>query len=252
MGINGSGDGSGCLSTIGLVTVLAIIGYLIFGGSVSLGKVALIVVLIGAGVVILGVALLLLFLKLNEKDTAATQMVNKANADNNIKLTLSVDKRKQIIVYFNEKYCLNLNDGDIKTILDASYTNKNWTAQVMDMDREYSSISQWYSTDDSGVKVYLLVFPVQNVSSDYEIQKKIVLDSFNDIFSKTDMKRYSCIQECISSINEKYMTSFDDASFMFVYRLLEKKGFKYELPSATINYTNGTSEIDELMKKYDN
>lgn len=52
----------------------------------------------------------------------------------------------------------------------------------------------------------------------------------------------------MQSINNRFMTNFDESSFMMAYRFPENNGRKYELPSMGIVKT--TAEIDAPEEKY--
>lgn len=164
-------------------------------------------------------------------------------------LTRSVPKRKKIIEKFNKKYGLNLTEKEIDRIVDASYMSNCWEREIYDMSREYDSVFQWYSGDSGWLRAYLHAFPVQSVSSDFELQKTICLDSFDQIFRDINPGKYTTTDECIEAINQRYLTAFDDSTFMIAYRFLEANGRHYELPH--LGVMRNESDIDKLKHKYD-
>lgn len=99
-------------------------------------------------------------------------------------LTRAVPKRRKIIQKFNQKYDLYLTDEEINRIVDASYMSNCWEREILDMDQKYDTISQWYRGDSAWLRAYLHAFPVQNVTSDFESQRSICLDTFYQVFSE--------------------------------------------------------------------
>ncbi|MGN0514998.1 MAG: hypothetical protein ACI4GD_12035 [Lachnospiraceae bacterium] len=117
-----------------------------------------------------------------------------------------------------------------------------------DMNRTYNSESEWYNSETGWLRAYIKAFNIQNISSDFEYQKQVCLDNFDEIFSSTDIGSFYSVEECIRQINDRFLTNFDELSFMIAYRFLEKNGKKYMLPQTGI--VKMTTEIDELEKKY--
>ena len=58
------------------------------------------------------------------------------------------------------------------------------------------------------------------------------------------------IDQAIRKINEKYLTNFDETTFMIAYRYMESKGKKYSF--AFNQVLNTREDIDELLQKYEN
>ena len=142
----------------------------------------------------------------------------------------AVPKRIKIVEKFNDKYNLTLTPSQIQTIVDASYVSTDWEYLILSMQKEYQTIHQWYKAPIGGwLRVYLKVFDVQTVSSDMAQQKRICIDSFDQIFRSIDLTSYNTPAWDISRINNTYMTNFDDISFMMAYRFLEANGRKYTL-----------------------
>ncbi len=164
-------------------------------------------------------------------------------------LTRSVPKRRKIVEKFNKKYSLSLTEKEIDRIVDASYMSNCWEREIYDMNREYDSVFQWYNGDSGWLRSYLHAFPVQSVSSDFELQRTICLDSFDQIFRDINPGNYTTIDDCIDAINQRYLTSFDDSTFMIAYRFLEANGRHYELPHMGV--MRNESDIDKLRHKYD-
>jgi hypothetical protein len=164
-------------------------------------------------------------------------------------LTKSVPKRRKIIEKFNNKYNLNLTDAEINRIVDASYMSFSWEREIYDMDRDYNSVFEWYNSETSWLRAYLRVFPVQSVSSDFKRQFQICLDVFDDIFNTVKPSTYASVDDCVDAINKRYLTSFDETTFMIAYNFLNANDRKHELPRT--GATKMYSELDSLMSKYD-
>ncbi|MGN0152084.1 MAG: hypothetical protein ACI39Q_06390 [Wujia sp.] len=164
-------------------------------------------------------------------------------------LTRSVPKRRKIVEKFNKKYKLSLTEKEIERIVDASYVSNCWEREIYDMDREYDTLYQWYNGASGWLRAYLHAFPVQSVSSDFEMQRNICMDSFDQIFRDIQPGKFATIDDCVDAINNRYMTVFDETTFMIAYRFLESNGRKYELPH--LGVMRNESEMDRLKRKYD-
>lgn len=164
-------------------------------------------------------------------------------------LTKAVPKRRKIIQKFNQKYDLYLTDEEINRIVDASYMSNCWEREILDMDQKYDTISQWYRGDSAWLRAYLHAFPVQNVTSDFESQRSICLDTFYQVFSEIDPGKYESVESCVREINHRFMTNFDDITFSVAHRFLADNGYKFELPNFDVRGVK--SDIDRLKDKYD-
>lgn len=164
-------------------------------------------------------------------------------------LTKSVPKRRKIIEKFNKKHSLNLTDEEIDRIVDASYMSNCWECEIYEMDSDYKSIMQWYRSDTGWLRAYLHAFPVQSVSSDFEMQHKIVLESFDTIFGQIHPEKYASVDDCVRAINDTYFTLFDETTFMIAYRFLEANNIKYPMPH--VDLVRSDSVLDQLKAKYD-
>ena len=117
------------------------------------------------------------------------------------------------------------------------------------MQEEYYSQYEWFNSDTGWLRAYLKVFPIQSVSSDFARQRYICLDVFEQIFTEVGIEQYSNVDECIDAINNKYMTFFDENTFMIAYRFLEANGRRFKLPG--LDVIRNESDLDRLMNKYD-
>lgn len=164
-------------------------------------------------------------------------------------LTRAVPKRRKIIQKFNQKYDLYLTDEEINRIVDASYMSNCWEREILDMDQKYDTISQWYRGDSAWLRAYLHAFPVQNVTSDFESQRSICLDTFYQIFAEIDPGKYESVESCVREINQRFMTNFDDITFSIAHRFLADNGYSFSLPRYDMH--GAKSDIDRLKDKYD-
>mgnify|MGYP006988843344 CR=1 FL=1 len=164
-------------------------------------------------------------------------------------LPKSAARRTRIVRKFNEQYNLYLTDDQIKRIVDASYMSVAWKNEVEAMASKYDSVYQWLVGDTAYLRAYLKVFAVQDVTSDFPQQMQIVMDSFEEIFDYSDTISGLTLERRIEMINSKFLTNFDDITYMIAYRYLESLGLHHELGQTQINRIDGT--FDDLVAKYD-
>lgn len=157
-------------------------------------------------------------------------------------------KRRRIIEEFNEKYSLCLTPAQINSIVNASYMSEIWRNEIYAMSRKYTVVYEWFNDRMAWLRAYLYVFKVQDVISDIDEQERICVYAFNEIFSYADSLDKMPLSMKIKYINDKYMTNFDDATYMIAYRFLEKRGIKHNKSNPDI--VNKNAEVDELLKKY--
>ena len=164
-------------------------------------------------------------------------------------LTRSVAKRQKIVEKFNKKYALNLTESEVKRIVDASYMSNCWEREIYDMDKSYDNVAQWYKADTAWLRAYLRAFPVQNVTSDFENQRRLCMDAFDQIFQAVNPEKFMSVEDCVDEINRRYMTNFDEITFTVAHQFLERNGKRYGFPHFDIRGMH--SDIDDLKKKYD-
>ena len=164
-------------------------------------------------------------------------------------LPSAVPKRIRIVEKFNRQYELNLTSGQIQTIVDASYISTDWELFLSSLTKEYATVHQWFKTPaNSWLRVYLRVFNAQTISPDMAQQKQICIDSFQQIFQYADLSSYNTPAWDIRDINNKFMTNFDDITFMLAYRFLESNGIKY--PLGKVKILSADDELEQLKEKY--
>ncbi len=163
-------------------------------------------------------------------------------------LTGSNKGRAKIVRGFNKKYSLCLTEDDISLMVDASFATYEWEKEINSMDKIYGSIAQWYKAPTAWVRIYMKVFAVHEISTNFSHQEQLCYESFCQIFDNEDMTRFISMESCLEYINNKYMTFFDDISLHKTLEYLSSKGKSYKLPEVLI--IRNESEIDLLMKKY--
>ena len=172
------------------------------------------------------------------------------NTVNSFGLPSAERKRRKIVKKFSDRFGLNLSTNDIEQIVKASYMSTNWSREICYMNQKYETIYEWFATSNPWLKAYLFAFPLQQISSDFNMQEQIVYSAYDQIFSDVLTKPGITVPEAIWTINQKYFTQFDEPTFMMAYRFMEQKGKKYNLNLGSA-FVKGTSDIDDLLSKYE-
>lgn len=163
-------------------------------------------------------------------------------------LPKAVSKRRKIIERFNERFTLALTDEQISSIVNASYMTPIWRSEIEAMSEKYETVYEWFTGDTSWLRVYMYVFHIQEISSDIMQQERICMHAFEEIFQFADSLGNLSVSEKISRINHKYLSNFDDVTYMIAYRFMEKKGIRHSMDNQDL--VQNETEIDELLKKY--
>lgn len=171
------------------------------------------------------------------------------NTVNSYGLPSAARKRKKIVKKFSDNFGLNLSSDDIDQIVSASYMNTNWAREICFMNRKYETVYEWFGTGLQWLKAYLYAFPLQQISTDFNMQEQIVYAAYDQVFSDILSRPGITVPEAIWEINAKYFTQFDESTFMIAYRFMEAKGKKYALNIGTV--VKESSDIDDLLSKYE-
>lgn len=163
-------------------------------------------------------------------------------------LTKAVPKRTKIITKFNRKYGLLLTKEQIQMIVNASYISYEWENEIIAMDADYNTIYEWFGANP-WLRAYLYAFNVQELSADFIDQRAIVLKAFKQIFSEMDFLKYATRKDMLWDLNNKYMTRFDDVTFMIAYRFLADSGYSYDIGGGRV--VRNQDEADILKQKYE-
>lgn len=170
------------------------------------------------------------------------------NVANPYNLPRSESGRTKIINKFNSKYDLNLSNTDINTMSSATYMSLEWASEVYAMTQKYDSIYEWLGQGNIWLRVYLYAFNIQNISPVFNKQEELVYNAFNTIFTEMCYDETLPTEVIIENINNKYMTRFDEASFLLAINYMESKGRHFKFGSPIL--TRVHSDIDDLAKKY--
>ncbi len=184
-----------------------------------------------------------------EKSVEYREIKQTVNHGAGYKLTQSTSRRVRIISKFNKKYNLNLTDDQIERIMNASYVSYYWEKEIYDMSQDYNVKAEWLKSDTDWLRAYLMAFPVMDIASDFSVQKRMIVESFNQIFKGLSASSYYSIDEMIIDVNNKYLVNFDEMTFMIAYKFLKQNGYNYELPR--IGVMRNESDIEKLAREYD-
>lgn len=160
----------------------------------------------------------------------------------------SEKKRAVLVDKFNKKYDLNLTSNDIQTMSSATYMSIEWASEVYAMTQKYDSIYEWLGQGNIWLRVYLYAFNVQNISPVFNKQEELVFNSFNTIFNEMCVDESLPTEVIIENINNKYMTRFDEATFLLAINYMESKGIHFKFGAPIL--TRVSSDIEDLEKKY--
>lgn len=182
------------------------------------------------------------------KNTAREESPEYKNIPENFKLTQTVSKRRKILVNFNKEYELNLTEEQIERIVDASYFSYSWEREIYDMSKKYNHPAEWFRSDTMWLRAYLAAFPMMNITSDFEMQRRVVEDAFRQIFTELPPGEFMTIDSAIEETNKRFFTLFDESTYMIAFRYMQTKGMKLEFPNA-IHHME--TEAERLMREYD-
>ncbi|MCD8131671.1 MAG: hypothetical protein LUE16_10435 [Lachnospiraceae bacterium] len=164
-------------------------------------------------------------------------------------LARPIAKRKKVIQEFNGKYDLTLTDAEVQRIAEASYVSEGWKREVEAMTQKYDTVGQWFQGPTGWLRVYIYVFRIQNISSDFVMQEQICTEALDEAVA------YGCepdglsIDERVSLINKRYFTCFDEMSFMIAWRFLQQRGREHKMTQPEL-VRNVDDDLEELEKKY--
>jgi len=158
-------------------------------------------------------------------------------------------RRNRIITSFNQKYDLSLTDEEIRRIAEASYVSDSWKREVEAMTCKYETEGQWFAGSTDWLRVYIYVFQIQNISTDFSMQEQICYEALDEVVSYACELPDATVEERVRRVNDRYFTRFNEMSFMIAYRFLQRKGRTYNLSRPDL-VKNVDQELEEVMKKY--
>ncbi|MBR6274197.1 MAG: hypothetical protein IKR27_04205 [Lachnospiraceae bacterium] len=156
--------------------------------------------------------------------------------------------REKIIKKFCKIYNISLDDNDIKTMASASYLSNDWAAEIAAMRFKYNSVYEWMGSGRSWFRIYITTFNMIDVFSAFSRQEQYVFETFDKIFSDICVDDSLPVEVIVENINRKYLTNFDEVSFMQAIAYMEANGRKYHFGAPILQSVD--SELDNLAKKY--
>lgn len=200
----------------------------------------------------IGIILLIISGANKNKDKKKIYQTNERNVNaDDYKLPDAVKKRIKIIKDFDKKYELNLNEDQIQRIAEASYYSPSWKREIYDMTKSYHIANEWFAKGNNWLRAYLRAFTVMEISSDFEMQKQIVEDTFKEILLDIRPRDYMTVDACIKAINKKYFTLLDEPTFMILVRFMQKRGYTVVLPSGAKKMKIEDVDLKNLERLYD-
>lgn len=158
-------------------------------------------------------------------------------------------KRKKVIQEFNLKYRLTLTEAEVNRIAEASYVSEGWKKEAEAMTRKYDTIGQWFQGPTAWLRVYMYVFQIQNISSDFAMQKQICIEALDEVIAYGCEPEGMTVEERVQHINSRYFTYFDEMTFMIAWRFLEQEGRPHKMSQPDL-VRNVDEDLEELEKKY--
>ncbi|MCD8327238.1 MAG: hypothetical protein LUC90_11355 [Lachnospiraceae bacterium] len=164
-------------------------------------------------------------------------------------LARPIAKRKKVIAEFNGRYDLTLTDAEVQRIAEASYVSEGWKREVEAMTQKYDTVGQWFQGPTGWLRVYIYVFQIQNISSDFGMQEQICIEALDEVVAYGCGPEGLSIDERVSLINKRYFTCFDEMSFMVAWRFLQQRGREHRMSGPDL-VKNVDSDLEELERKY--
>ncbi|MCD7738653.1 MAG: hypothetical protein LUH58_06395 [Lachnospiraceae bacterium] len=165
-------------------------------------------------------------------------------------LARPIAKRKKVIQEFNGKYDLTLTDAEVQRIAEASYVSEGWKREVEAMTQKYDTVGQWLQGSTGWLRVYIYVFQIQNISSDFAMQEQICIEALDEVVAYGCEPEGMSIEERVNYVNNRYFTSFDEMTFMIAWRFLQQKGREHKMTQPDL-VRNVDNDLEELEKKYE-
>ena len=142
-----------------------------------------------------------------------------------------------------------MTDEEIRRIAEASYVSDSWKREVEAMTCKYETEGQWFAGSTDWLRVYIYVFQIQNISTDFSMQEQICYEALDEVVSYACELPDATVEERVRRVNDRYFTRFNEMSFMIAYRFLQRKGRTYNLSRPDL-VKNVDQELEEVMKKY--
>lgn len=163
-------------------------------------------------------------------------------------LPRAVKKREKIVATFNEQYHLCLTEDEQKRMVEASYLSEGWKRELEAMSERYDAAQQWLMGPTCWLRVYMYVFCVQTISSDFQRQETICMETFDEVMQYAESLTELTLEEKITRVNDRFFSSFTETSFMMAYRYMQSKGKTYQLEQVEV--MKNETEAEQIMSKY--
>lgn len=163
-------------------------------------------------------------------------------------LPKAVKKREKIVAAFNEQYHLCLTEDEQKRMVEASYLSEGWKRELEAMSERYDAAQQWLMGPTCWLRVYMYVFCVQTISSDFQRQETICMETFDEVMRYAESLTELTLEEKITRVNDRFFSSFTETSFMMAYRYMQSKGKTYQLEQVEV--MKNETEAEQIMSKY--
>lgn len=163
-------------------------------------------------------------------------------------LPRAVKKREKIVATFNEQYHLCLTEDEQKRMVEASYLSEGWKRELEAMSERYDAAQQWLMGPTCWLRVYMYVFCVQTISSDFQRQETICMETFDEVMRYAESLTELTLEEKITRVNDRFFSSFTETSFMMAYRYMQSKGKTYQLEQVEV--MKNETEAEQIMSKY--
>lgn len=163
-------------------------------------------------------------------------------------LPKAVKKRAKIVATFNEQYHLCLTEDEQKRMVEASYLSEGWKRELEAMSERYDAAQQWLMGPTCWLRVYMYVFCVQTISSDFQRQETICMETFDEVMRYAESLTELTLEEKITRVNDRFFSSFTETSFMMAYRYMQSKGKTYQLEQVEV--MKNETEAEQIMSKY--
>ena len=163
-------------------------------------------------------------------------------------LPRAVKKREKIVATFNEQYHLCLTEDEQKRMVEASYLSEGWKRELEAMSERYDAAQQWLMGPTCWLRVYMYVFCVQTISSDFQRQEAICMETFDEVMRYAESLTELTLEEKITRVNDRFFSSFTETSFMMAYRYMQSKGKTYQLEQVEV--MKNETEVEQIMSKY--
>ncbi len=171
----------------------------------------------------------------------------------NYGLPINAYRREYSVMRFCDEYGIKISYKEASLIADASFYSEFWAEELIDMCKGYNHPSEWYASeqkkDKIWLRIYMMVFPVKELSADALEQYEIVNKHFDNLAREIMKHRFVSNDEAIRYINNHYYLSFDKTTYS-LWKSLMKSKYRFELLNE--GQIGVDTELAQMIRKYDN